>query len=223
MSQCRDSTRSQGIPRAWKAESPLISLSNKFVGLACRLAIHPMSACRHPMVRGTSLPRGFSTCIESRHVTCSQRLRIFIEIICLYGFIWILYRFISIYMALIFFNLRKWHSWTFSTCIWSPWSYLVNIWSDCEWIGPDSDILKINYGVTGTISTSTSTVEVPREFPRLAVLQSIQCRPAGIRNGWFLFEIQYKWDIPGGLRPDLLGGLGGGCFPRNPLPGIRLD
>ena len=84
-------------------------------------------------------PRGFSTCIESSHVTCSQRLRILIGIICLYGFVLILYRFISIYMALIFLNMRKKHSWFLSTCIWSFWSYLVNIWSDCEWIGPRMD------------------------------------------------------------------------------------
>ena len=39
------------------------------------------------------------------------------------------------------------------------------MWSDCEWIGPDSNIFLIKYWVTGTISMSTSTVEVPREFP----------------------------------------------------------
>ena len=135
-----------------------------------------------------SVSRGFLTCIESSHVTCSQRLRIFIGIMwnsmILYLFIWIYIDFASNCMVLEFWNprtlhvlyvcdvvlfyLRKLHFWKLSscTCIWSLWSYLVNIWSDCEWIGSDSHIFIIEYGLTGTISKSTTTVEVPQEFPR---------------------------------------------------------
>ena len=67
-----------------------------------------------------------------------------------------------------FWNLRTWKSWKLSIWLWSFWSCLVNIWSDCEWIGPESYIFIINYGATGTMSTSssTSTVEAPRQFPR---------------------------------------------------------
>ena len=42
---------------------------------------------------------------------------------------------------------------------------------------PDSDIFIINYGVTGTISTSTSTVEVPQEIPRKWLCDMFEKRP----------------------------------------------